>query len=545
MERSPSQSSPADASRLFQRALDAHRRGALEDAERLYRDVLALQPDHVSALSNRGAALRDLGRPTDALASYDAALAIQPDHPLALNNRGVALVELKRPAEALASFDKALLLQPDYAEALNNRAKVLSQPAAVTAALDEALAGLDRAIALRPDYAEAWDNKGVLLLEYGRIDEAAAAVEQAIRLSPNRVRSYYHLTETRRLGVGDPHIAAMQRMARDMAALSPDEQIELHFALATALAGIGDHAQAFQHLLEGNALRRQGIVYDERTELDRLDRIPAAFTAELMSERRGQGDPTDVPVFIVGMPRSGTTLAEQILASHPAVFAAGEIDDFNRSMTAHAPSAALTFPEGVAHLPAHSIRQIGAGYLERVRTLAPAARRIVDKRPDNFRFAGLIHLALPNARIIHMRRDPLDTCISCFSKLFGADLPYTFDLGELGRYHRVYEAVMAHWRAVLPPGAMLEVRYEDLVGDLEGRARRILAHCGLDWDARCLDFHLTDRRVSTASAAQVRRPVYASSVGRWRPYEPLLGPLLDALGGIEAPKRFSLSWRVI
>ncbi len=521
-----------DPSQLFQRALDLHRKGALDEAERAYADVLAAKPDHIAALSNRGAALRDLGRPAEALACCDAALAIDPGHLWSLNNRGVALIELKRPAEALASFEQALALRPDYEEAQNNRGKVLASQAAAHAAPDEALASFDRAIALRPEYAEAWDNKGALLLELGRLDEATAVIEQAIRLEPKRVRSYYHLTEARRLSADDPHLAAMEAMARDMDALAQDEQIELHFALATALTGVGDHVDAFRHLIDGNALRRAGVIYDEAAELGVLDRTRTTFTADLMRRHECQGEPSRVPVFIVGMPRSGSTLVEQILASHPAVHAAGEIDAFGKAVTAQ---FAGSFPDCASLMSAKALRRIGAAYVDEVRALSPDAAKIVDKRTDNFRYAGLIHLSLPNARIIHTRRDPVDTCLSCFSKLFDADLPYTFELEELGRYHCAYEALMDHWRDILPAEVMLEVRYEDLVADLEGQARRIIAHCGLEWDARCLDFHLTQRRVRTASATQVRQPLYATAIGRSRPYQLLLGPLLEALGNTTPP----------
>jgi hypothetical protein len=243
-----------------------------------------------------------------------------------------------------------------------------------------------------------------------------------------------------------------------------------------------------------------------------------------MRERAGQGDPSPVPVFILGMPRSGTTLVEQMLASHPQVHGAGELSDFTAAV------AGLDGPDGVpADIGGAELRRIGARYVARVRPLAPGALRITDKMPANFRFAGLIHLALPNARIIHLRRDPVDTCLSCFSILFGGDQPHTYDLGELGRYYRAYQRLMEHWRAVLPLGVMLEVQYEALVGDFEPQARRIVAHCGLEWDDACLDFYKTQRPVHTASAVQVRRPVYQTSVGRWRPPEDLLRPLLDAL----------------
>jgi hypothetical protein len=216
-------------------------------------------------------------------------------------------------------------------------------------------------------------------------------------------------------------------------------------------------------------------------------RIRAVFDHERV--REGGGDPSSVPIFIVGMPRSGTTLIEQILASHPKVFGAGEREDFRALVSSLAGPNDAQFPEAVVTLLPGERRRLGARYLKGIRAAAPAAARIVDKMPLNFPYLGLIHLTLPRARIIHVRRDPVDTCCSCFSLLLTGNLAFTYELGELGRFYRGYEKLMAHWRAVLPKDVMLEVAYEDVVNDLEGQARAILAHCGLEWDAACLAFH--------------------------------------------------------
>ncbi len=519
---------PEYAEALNNRGVTLRDLGRPDEALASFERALAFRPDYVEALNNRGIELRDLGRAEEALACLDRALAIQPDYPEALNNRAAALRSLHRPLEALACLDRLLAIRPDHAEALNNRGGALKD----LERLEEALASFEAAIAVRPGYAEAHDNRGVVLTVLGRLDEASEAVEQAIRLSPRRIRGYYNLAGTRRLRPGDPQIQAMEDLARDMPSLTAAEQIDLNFALAKALADIGDHAGSFQRLLAGNALKRAQNPYDEAATLEVFERTQAAFTGQVMRQRQGLGDPSAVPAFIIGMPRSGTTLVEQILASHPDVFGAGEIGAFGEAVQAcdAATDGAASGDHALAALSGEALRRLGADYLGRTRPLAPAARRITNKMPGNFFFAGAIHLALPNARIIHLRRDPVDTCLSCFSKLFTEDLAYAYDLGELGRYYRAYDGLMAHWRAVLPEGVMLEVRYEDIVADLEGEARRIVAHCGLDWDARCLDFHLTKRTVATASAAQVRQPIYHSSVGRWRVLEPFLGPLLAEIG---------------
>jgi tetratricopeptide (TPR) repeat protein len=489
--------------------------------------ALAVKPDYVEALNNRGNTLRDLKRPSEALASYDRALALKPGHVQALYNRGIALADLRRPEEALASYDQALVLKPDYPEALNNRGTALRE----LGRAEEALASYEQAIALKPDYAVAQDNRGLVLTELGRFDEAGDALAKAIDLAPRRVRSYYNLALLdRRWTLDDPQLLAMETLARDMPVLGSTEQIELHFALSKAYAKTAPE-QSFQHLIAGNALKRRQAVYDEAAALAALGRIRASYPPALMRERAGRGAASAVPVFILGMPRSGTTLVEQILASHPAVFGAGEIEDFARAAgSLDGPAQRLIeAPEAIAQVPDGDLHRLGSAYLERIAALAPSAERIANKLPENFRLAGLIHLALPGARIIHTRRDPVDTCLSCFMQLFAGNLPYTYDLAELGRYYRAYDALMTHWRDVLPPGIMLEVQYESVVTDLEGEARRIVAHCGLDWDPRCLDFHRTERPVRTASMSQVRQPLYAGSIERWRAYEAFLTPLLEAL----------------
>ena len=258
------------------------------------------------------------------------------------------------------------------------------------------------------------------------------------------------------------------------------------------------------------------------------DAAHSRFTMPLMADRACLGDPSDAPIFIVGLPRSGTTLIEQIIASHPSVFGAGELRDMaNLAQRLSGPGGAV-FPEVVATLSSDTLRQLGCSYLRAVRRRAPDALRTTDKQPGNFALVGLIRLALPNARIIHVCRDVRDTALSCFSLLFTRGPPYSYDLVELGHYCRAYLRLMAHWREASPDG-FLEVRYEDVVDDLESQARRIIAYCGLDWDDACLDFHRTSRPVYTASGAQVRQPIYRGSIGRWRVYEPYLRPLLDAL----------------
>src|SRR5215470_8081923 len=501
--------------------------GRPEKAMACYETAIALVPDFADAHYNLGNTLQTLGRHQEAKVRYEQALRLMPDRPEVYNNLAIALQTVGDHEQAIRHFETAVALKPDYPEAYNNLANSLN----ALNRCEEAIAHYQRALALKADFAEAHDNLGMAHVAVGRIAEARQCFETAIALVPERGSFYFNLTKCKTFGPGDPDLRAMEALAANAASLPADDRVKLHYALGNALANVAQHERSFEHFRVGNALKRQQLAYDEETSLARIDRTRTVFTPELMRAKAGLGDPSTVPVFILGMPRSGSTLVEQILASHPDVFAAGELDDFYllvRSLQ-RSDGARIDYPERVPELSGAVLRAIGAGYLDRLRRRAPAARRITDKMPTNWWLTGLIHLALPNARIIHTRRDAVDTCVSCFTTLFlGQD--WSYELGELARYYRAYAATMAHWRAVLPPGVMLEIDYENVVADLEGQARRILAHCGLDWNEACLDFHRVQRPIKTASAAEVHRPIYQSSVGRWRLYGESLRPLLDALG---------------
>jgi tetratricopeptide (TPR) repeat protein len=438
------------------------------------------------------------------------------------------LKELKRFEEALANYDRALTVRPDYAEAFSNRGNTLKE----MNRFEEALASYDRALAFKPDLADAYNAKGNVLQELGQLQEAQKAYLDAIRLDPGMTGVYVNLAALKFFAADDPHLAAMEALATKTEGLSATDRMQLDFALGKAYADLKDYRRSFQHLREGNASKRATISYDEKSALALFDRIEAVFTRKLIMTKSGSGELSPMPIFVLGMPRSGTTLVEQIIASHPMVHGAGELPTLNDVILAvHEPNGnTMPFPEFVPALDAAALKQIGARYVAAMRKLAPSGERITDKTPSNYYYAGLIHLALPNANIIHTVRDPVDTCLSCFTKLFSAGQNHTYDLGELGRYYKRYEGLMAHWRRVLPRGRILDIRYEEVVADLERQARRIISHCGLPWDERCLAFHETKRPVRTASAIQVRQPIYKSAVGRWRVYEEQLEPLLSALG---------------
>jgi tetratricopeptide (TPR) repeat protein len=499
--------------------------GRAQEALRHLDRALTLNPALPDALNNRGAVLRGLDRLDEALACFEGALTLAPEYADARYNLAGTLVKRERYIEAIPHYERLLALNPDSAENHGAYGKLLWK----SGRLDEAIASFERAIALNPAYADVRADLGNALTEAGRIDRAVAELESAIELAPDRADFYRFLTETRPSAITAAHVSALEHILGD-AAPSDDNRIEANFALGNLYASAGDRARSFEHLLRANEAKRRFIAYDERDTLESFRHIAETFNATFLETRRGCSVESALPIFIFGMPRSGTTLIEQVLASHPSVFAAGELTQFEDATNAVLGAAGPIRPDAMVAASCERLREIGARYVEALTKLAPSeASRVTDKMPANVRFAGLIHTILPNARMIHARRNPVDTCISIFSRHFAGEQPWAYDLGELGRYYRAYERLSRHWRAVLPADAMLEVNYEDVVDGLEAQARRIVAFCGLDWDPACLEFYKTERQVKTASATQVRRPIYRTSVNRARDYGDLLKPLLDAL----------------
>jgi tetratricopeptide (TPR) repeat protein len=431
--------------------------------------------------------------------------------------------------DAVAHYQRVLMLRPDHANAHSSLGMALREQDR----LDDAMTHCERAIALNPDHADAYNNLGNIFKYLGKFDEAIAHYGRATAIRPEYAEAHFNRAETKTFHHGDADLAALEALA-DKDNLSTSEALYVHFALAKALEDSGDYVRAFEHLRKGNALKRRQINYDENYHLKGFQRISAVFDSPLFDRLRGEGDPSSVPIFVLGMPRSGSTLIEQILASHPQVHGAGELRDLDTAARGVLRGIGLPvqFPEFVPSLDGATLRQIAQAYLARLPSLGDGKIRIVDKSPANYLQIGLIRLILPNARIIHTVRDPIDTCVSCYSKLFTWGQFYSYDLAELGRYYRSYRELMTHWRSVLPSDAMLDVVYEHVVDDLEGQARRLTDYCGLPWDDRCLSFHTTSRPVKTASTVQVRQRLFRSSLQRWRKFEDGLAPLLEELGAI-------------
>ncbi len=513
---------PADAEALISRGDCLGELGRGEEALATYDSAIALKPGLADAQNGRGNALRRLGRLEEALASYRQAMALQPNLAGHVYNCASVLYALGRPQEAVAGYDAAIALDSGFAPAHFGRGAALL-------ALEDgegALQSYTRAASIRPAHAEAWAQMAQTLGVLGRSADAAAAAERALAADATSADAWYIRARLKRFGPDDPDLGRMEAALAKADARQAEDRLNLQFALGKAWMEAGDAGRAFAHLDGGNGLQRSLLEFDLDEHLAVLDVMTRSFDAGTIQRLEGAGHPSDRPVFIIGMPRSGTTLIEQILASHPVVHGAGELPLVGQ-LAGRLPGAG----DGLAEaLSPDRLSRLGAEYAGRLEALAPGAARVTDKMPGNALFAGLIRLMLPMARIIHVTRDPLDTCLSCYETRFAEGNRFTYDLRELGLHYRGYERLMEHWRAVLSADRFIEVRYEDIVADLEGQARRLLAFCGLDWDPACLRFHQTRREVWTASASQVRRPLYGSSVRRAQAYSAHLGPLIEALG---------------
>jgi tetratricopeptide (TPR) repeat protein len=497
--------------------------GRPKEAAAAFETAVSRRPDFVGAWEILGVVYGQMGRSQEALRCFERLCALLPRYVPGHNYRGLALVQLHRYDEAIACFREALRLDPKFVASLVN----MADPLSTLGRNEEALAAYEDARKIDPKNAQAELGRGDILQILGRINEAVAAYERAISLAPRWPVAYRHLLQVRTVtNENDPALKALEAMQADEAKLPEADAVELHLALSKAYRDLARPGPAFEHLSAGNRRKRRSVIYDEPVALAFLRAPVDVLTPEIMQAKAGLGDPSELPVFVLGMPRTGTTLVEQILASHTGVVGTGELPDLRRRIE---PRFGLRLEKIGASLSGETLRQFGADYAAHLAAKAPGATRVVDKTMGNFCYAGLIHLALPKARIIHMVRDPMDTCFSCYSQLFMGTAPFANDLGELGRYYKVYTEVMAYWRRVLSPESMLEVRYEALVENFEAEARRLIAFCGLDWEDACLRFYNTKRAVRTASAVQVRQPLYKEAVGRWKLYAEWLGPLREAL----------------
>ena len=523
---------PADPAFHYNLGKALQGQGKWMEAMAQYQETIRLKPDDALAHNNLGNTLMEQGRLAEAVTQYQEAIRLKPDYALAHNNLGNVLMEQSRLAEAVVQYQEALRLKPDLAGARNNLGEVYRAQGQVA----EAVAQYQEALRLKPDYAEAHNHLGAAYRALGDFDTAIAHLQESLRLNPNLGQAYYSLGQLAASGryrFSNDDIHAIRNLLAERR-LPSQEQCLLHFTLADNLDQRDCCDEAFEHYRQGNDLRRQylqqrGQAFDPGRAVNLVEQLVAAFDSAYFIRVQSFGLDTELPVFIVGVPRSGTTLVEQILCSHPHVFGAGELLDIPQIVDElpEKIQRSQPYPVCMAGIDHPVVQTMAERYVGHLAQLGGTASRVIDKLPDNYRHLGFISTMFPKARLIHCRRDPLDTCLSCYCQHFRY-LNFTNSLEDIALTYQLYRKTMAHWHAVLPK-PIFEVQYEGLVENQEAVSRKMIAFCGLAWDDRCLAFHKTRRAVQTASSVQVRQPLYRTSIGRWKRYQAHLGPLIEAL----------------
>ncbi len=512
--------SPLDEEARLNLGLVFQRLGQYLPAEEQFLKALATRPENPETLNCLGNLYCDWGRPEEAERYYRQAMALIPDKAMLYSNLGNALLQQQRFSEAEMVCARAIELQPDYGNASLNLGAVLH----ASGRYREAEGLFRKAIALMPNEARAHNNLGSVLLDLGHLDEARASFDRAIQVNPGFVEGHNNLSQIKTYTPDDPHVPIMTRIWQDTQ--QPNVRMHVCFALGKACSDLKLYQEAFALLSEGNHLRKGFLGYDIEQDIRLFDRIYPAFGA-LMQVQEVSGGEGGVPglshaILIVGMPRTGTSLVEQILASHPEVTGGGEREFLNQGI----PPVLDVKP----NMMGKACRQVIGDYVRELDGLREGRQRITDKMPLNFRWLGFLLWAHPELKVIHTRRDPLATCWSIFKQYFPAtSMGFPYDLSDLGTYYRLYENLMNHWHSMFP-GRIYELNYERLTEHQEEETRRLLDYCDLPWDERCLSFEKTDRPVHTASASQVRRKMYQGSSAVWKSYEPYLAPLIKALG---------------
>jgi tetratricopeptide (TPR) repeat protein len=483
--------------------------------------AIEINPDLAIAHHNRGLALEQES-PAEAIASFRQAARIDPNFAEAHAKLGNLLLSEGSRAEALECFRRAAVARPDSPLAFISQAKILLEEE--KPAVAEGL--VRRAIDLAPRNSDAYCLLSTILMELGRFHEAAPFSDVALALNRRQIDAYPKLVHVKKLTEADHPLLAQMEWVLKECKLADDEQADLHFALGKGYDDLGEYEMAIEHFDLGNGLKHRRTSFDPTQLALMVDRVIARFTADFFLRNAALRSDWEVPIFIVGMPRSGTTLVEQILSSHPEVAAGGELAFWAERAHSFRANARGDIDPAWAKEVADDCRAL-------LTSISSTARRITDKRPNNFNFIGLIHSVFPRARIIHCQRHPIDTCLSIYFQNFSRRIDFAYDRGDLLSAYRQYLRLMAHWRNVLPLDRFLEIQYEELVADREAMTQKMIEFCGLDWNDACLHSEHNRRPVRTASLWQARQPVYRTSVARWRRYEPWLGALRELLPDAE------------
>jgi len=465
-------------------------------------------------------------RPEIALDTINRALNLEPGKRAWQLQRVACLVMCGEASLAREALNELMAGQTSGAEELSQLAFLCSRLEMHTEAEQLYLKLIDQ----QPENGGHWYNLATMQRFQGRLKDAEISLDKAISLNAADYDAYALRSDLRKQTPESNHVAELESLlARGIG--TPEGEVKICFALAKELEDTGAAGKSFDALTRGAQLRRKHLKYNIGDELQTIDAISDTFTAEVL-RNAGPGHPGNRPIFVIGLPRTGTTLVERILGSHPDIHAAGELNHFavqlmqlTRRQSGAVDRSRRELVQQTAKL---DFELLGKAYLESSRPLTGDSPHFVDKMPLNFLYAGLIHMALPQARIIHLTRNPMDTCYAIYKRLFQDAYPWSYDQQEIALYYSAYSRLMAHWKNVMP-GVIFELAYEDLVTDLETQTRKLLNHCGLNWDPRCVRFHENQAVSTSASASQVRQPVYQTSINRWKTYEMQLGPMRDKL----------------
>ena len=498
-------------------------------AEKLYRQILIRHPDNVSAMrlwARLG--IRQNHQYADAEVLLQQAVKLAPDFSLAWADLCSVQFEQDKFDDAIKNAKRLIKLEPRGPDGHIWLAAALSG----AGHHQDAVESYDKALEIAPAHGGALRGKGNACRTFGDQDGAIAAYRRSIEANPLDAEAYWSLANLKTFRFEDSEVDDMLALVGDER-IPAEGQVQLNNALGLEFDGRKEYDRAFEFIDRGNTLRRGEEFYDRVENQENVELSIEAFSKQFLEDNAGHGDPESAPIFIIGLPRSGSTLLEQILSSHSKVDGTHELADLPKAIHSNrklisTKSRRLGYPISVANLDADGFRRLGGDYIERTRRHRGDRPYFTDKNPNNFLHVGLLHLILPNAKIINARRHPLDSCFGSYKQLFARGQPYTYDLVEIGEYYLQYQRLMDHWHEVLP-GKVLDVQYQEVVADLEGQVRRILEYCELEWEESCLRFHETSRSVKSASSEQVRRPIYASAVNTWRHYEAHLGPLIETL----------------
>jgi tetratricopeptide (TPR) repeat protein len=492
-------------------------RGAYAKAADCYQELLELEPRHAVACNNLGAALCKLGQFHEAEAQYRRAIGIRPSYPEAFCNLGTLLRTTARIKEAEMPLRRALKLQPTHLVSQVNLGMTLF----LLGRLSEARDLLEKVLRLAPRNVDALLTLGNVAAREGRFADAEALFRRALEHDPKVAGGWVGLAGLRRMTTADG-VWLEGAEASLASGLEPLPESSLCYAIGKYFDDIGDFSRAFRSYQRANDLQRTvAKPYDREARSNFVDDLIRVYTSEQLSCAQPGSSDSTAPVFVVGMPRSGTSLVEQILSAHPSVSGAGELEFWSRTIRAHEATLRQSPPDEAL------TAKLADGYGRAIAAHAARAARVIDKSVFNSEYLGVIHRVFPGARVIYLQRNPLDTCVSCYFQELPWELNFAMDLADLAHYFREHRRLIEHWRNTLPSGSLLVVPYEELVADQEKWTRTILQFIGLPWDPHCLDYQMTESTVLTASYWQVRQSLYKSSIGRWRSYRKFITPLLD------------------